>query len=95
MTIDEMLSRPLTPVADNGFSARVIARVREEEKRRFYVAGAVGAACAMAAALEVPLQTLAATANHIAFDLLTSPAIALAVVALGVTLLVDRKYRPF
>lgn len=52
--LDDLLSQPLPPVADNGFSRQVMARIRKEEQRRFVVVGIIAAILATVVCLLVP-----------------------------------------
>ena len=90
MTLDELLTQPLAPVADNGFSARVIARVKSEERRRAAVVIFAAAAAAVLACLLVPLHEITGDFAAELIQLGTSPMVALAAALLVLTFLVDR-----
>lgn len=92
MSIDELLSHPLPTVADNGFSARVMRRVRWDEQRRTVLVGAGAAAAATVACLFIPLQTVSVEINSIVLNLGTSTAVGIAAAALLLTVLYDRKF---
>ena len=90
MNLDEMLSQPLPDVPDNGFSDRVIVRMKHEERRKMY---AVALMSMLAAALACLLLPLHAIIGDIAAALVligTSPMLGLAVAVLVLTILVDR-----
>lgn len=91
MSIDDLLSQPLPAVADNGFSARVIARVTLQYRRRVALIATGSAAAASALCLVVPMPALSIELNRVLVDLATSPAVALGAAALVVTFLVDRR----
>ena len=90
MKLDELLSQPLPPVADNGFSARVVARVKAEERRRVAVIMFTAAAAAALVYFLVPLRDLTGDFAAALIQLGTSPMVALAVAMLVLTFLIDR-----
>ena len=90
MTLDELLTQPLAPVADNGFSARVVARVKAEERRRAAVIMVMAAAAAALACFLLPLHALTGDFAVALIQLGTSPMVALAAALLVLTYLIDR-----
>ncbi len=60
MNLDNLLSQPLSPVCDDGFSARIVLELRRrEERRRWLLWGAVAAGLLpLAAALPMALLPL-------------------------------------
>lgn len=63
MTLDNLLSQPLPPVRDDGFSARMVLELRRrEERRRLWLWGAVSLALLPLLAL-VPMTATIAMAQ--------------------------------
>jgi hypothetical protein len=89
--LDALLSQPLAPVADNGFSARVMGHVRRHEQRRIALWCLFVTAMAVLACALVPMNTLAAAMNQIVLTLGTSVQVGLAVVAALLTWAYDKK----
>ncbi len=90
MTLDELLSQPLPDVPDNGFTARVITRVKAAERRRaagIMVATVIGVTILC---LLVPLRVFTAAIGLTVFELGTSPLVGWAAAALVLTFVVDR-----
>lgn len=90
MNLDEMLSQPLPDVPDNGFTARVITRVKAEERRRaaaIMIATVIGVTILC---LLIPLPVFTAAIGLAMFQLGTSPMIGWAAAALVLTFLIDR-----
>ncbi len=79
MTMDDILSQPLAPVRDDGFSAQVVLKLRRaEEKRRLLLWGAM--ALALLPLLSVlPLASTAAIGAAILAKAGNSPVFASAV----------------
>ena len=90
MTLDELLTQPLAPVADNGFSARVVARVKAAERRHAAVVMFAAAAVAALACLLIPLNELTGDFAVALIQLGSSPMVALAAALLVLTFLIDR-----
>ena len=90
--LDALLSQPLAPVADNGFSARVIARVKAQERRHaaWIVISAVTAATL--ACLLLPLHVVTGDLAVALLQIGTSPMVALAGALLVLTFFIDRLY---
>jgi hypothetical protein len=87
--LDELLNAPLAAVADDGFSARVIAAARMErlkEKIPFFAALFI---CAAAVLLYVPLPRIAGTIAHF----LAEPGVSLAAAALVLTFAAEHAWR--
>jgi hypothetical protein len=95
MNIDELLSQPLAPVADNGFSAKVVARIRSQEQRQLVLISLVAVAVATVACLLLPVSALTELLNHIVITLATSLEVGVAVLAVLATWLYDRKFFRF
>lgn len=92
MNIDELLSQPLPTVADNGFSARVTARIRAAERSKIALVTAGTAVAATLLCLVVPIETISVQLNSIVLELGTSTALGLGGAALFLTMLVDRRF---
>jgi len=92
MNIDALLSQPLAPVADNGFSARVIARVRRQELRRAVLWGLAVTVFAVLACALLPVPALAMALNLMALRLAASAQVWLAIAALVLVFLYERRF---
>lgn len=57
--LDQLLSRPVADVADDGFSHRVMTRILAEQRRRDAVAWVATAACALLVLPFLPLHEIA------------------------------------
>ena len=88
--LDALLSQPLAPVADNGFSARVIARVKFEERRHDVVALAAAGAVALVLCLLVPVHNILGDLLAVLLQLSMTPMIGVAAALLMLTFLIDR-----
>ena len=95
MNIDELLFQPLAPVADTGFSARVVATIRRREQRQLVSLCLVAIAAATVACLLLPLSELSQVLNGIVVTLATSLEVGIAVLALLGTWLYDRNFFGF
>lgn len=94
MSIDDLLSQPLPTVADNGFSARVLTKVRAENRRRVMLIAGASAAAAAAVAAFLPIPAASLQLNDELTSLMTvvinSPAVPIALCVAGLTFFVDR-----
>jgi hypothetical protein len=90
--LDALLLQPLAPVTDNGFSARVIAGVKAQERRHAAWIGVAAIAAATLACLLLPLYTLTGDFAAMLIQLGTSPMVALAGALLVLTYFIDRLY---
>jgi hypothetical protein len=90
MNLDEMLSQPLPDVPDNGFSARVMARVEQQERYKLVQIILISVVAAALASLLLPIRAMVGdfAAGLIVMSNSASFAIAAAVIAL--TFLIDR-----
>jgi len=95
MMIDELLSQPLAPVADNGFSAKIVTRIRRYEQRQLVALSIVVIAVATVACLLLPISLLSQTLNGIVITLATSLEVGIAVLAVLATWLYDRNFFRF
>ncbi len=92
MSIDDLLTQPLPPVADNGFSAHVMSRVRAAERRRMALIGAGSVAGAALGCVFIPLQAISLELNHAIVQVGTSTAVGFAGAVLLLTILFDRRF---
>lgn len=90
MTIDDLLNRPLEAVPDNGFSARVVERIRAEERRETALSFAAVLVAVAACALVLPLPALSLELGHAVFDIANQTAIGLAAGLLILTYMFER-----
>jgi hypothetical protein len=88
--IDELLSRPLPAVDDDGFSRRVMRRVRADERRRWFVLAAATTACIVLALQILPMQSIAVGLNLAITQAASSLAVSIAAAAIILTLLLER-----
>lgn len=92
MNLDEMLSQPLPDVPDNGFSVRVIARVRQAERRRAAVIAFVSITVTTILCLLLPLHHITGEIAVAMVQIGTSPLVALAGALLVLTFFIDRLF---
>ena len=90
--LDILLSQPLPPVADDGFSACVMARVHRHRRFRFAVAAAYVAVCVVLVFLLLPVQSVASELNFVITQIAGSTAVSLAVAAIILTLVLDGQF---
>ena len=91
MNIDNFLSQ-LPPVADDGFSERVMGKVRTMARRRMVFTVASIAACVVVALLILPWRTTGAELGVIIPQIASSAALNLAAAAIVLTFLVERQF---
>ncbi len=84
--LDSLLSAPLPPVADDGFTDRVMARVAQREFPLTWLEWRVLAACAIVLVLLVPLQPVVDVAVSLSVALANSQLVAAATLATIVSL---------
>ena len=92
MTIDDLLNQPLASVADDGFSTRVMRRVRAGERRNLFAVAAAAVLCTVLALLFVPVQSIGADLNLALVQIAQSAAVSIAVAAVILTLLFEREF---
>ena len=92
MNIDDLLNQPLPCVADDGFSERVMGRVRASARRRLFVVIASVAACVVLAFLLLPMRTIGAQLNFAVVQIASLVSVSLAVAAVILTLLLEREF---
>lgn len=99
--LDALLSQPLAPVADNGFSAKVMLRVHREQQRRLTMLGLAIAAVVLLLAFLIPataitqLAAVPASLNALLVKLTSSVQFGVAVAVLILVYLYDRKLLQF
>ena len=91
--LDTLLSSPLPAIADNGFSARVAARIETRALWRERLTWGLPALAACAVAPFVPLRELTGTIVHLGPALAGSTALSLAVGAIILTLSLEQRFR--
>lgn len=90
--IDELLSRPLPDVPDDGFSARVLARVRTEQRRGWWRVAAVAAACVLLSVLLLPLDAIGREVGAALPYVADSWPVRLAAALTVISLLIERQF---
>jgi hypothetical protein len=90
MNLDEMLSQPLPEMPDNGFSTRVVARVKAEERRKAVAAVIAALAGVTLLCFLVPMPDYTAAIGVALLQFGLSPLASLAVAALVLTFVIDR-----
>jgi hypothetical protein len=90
--IDILLAQPLASVADDGFSERVMGRVRAATRLRLFAASAAIAVGLVLAFLLVPVQDIGVELYLAVFQVANSAAVGLAAAAIILTLLVERQF---
>ena len=88
--LDALLSQPLPEIADNGFSARVIARIVAEERRQLATIALIAILCATLLCLAVPMRDVTGAIAVAVLQLGASPMVLYGLAALVLTLLIDR-----
>lgn len=92
MNLDDLLNQPLTSVADDGFSGRVMGRVRALRRRRLFVTWASVAACIVLALLVLPLQTIGTELGLVIPKIAGSVAVNFAAAVIVLSLLLERQF---
>ena len=90
--LDILLSSPLAPVADEGFSTQVMKRVRAEQFQRMALTIAVIALCSLPIFLLIPVPRLGAELGSLVPEIAGSLAVNFAAAALILTYLFDRQF---
>lgn len=90
MNLDEMLSQPLPEVPDNGFSDRVVARAKAEERRKWIEIVLISVIGAVVACLLLPIRAIVGDIAASMILLGSSSAFAIGVAVLAATFLIDR-----
>ena len=92
MKIDDLLNQPLTSIADDGFSARVIGRVGALRRQRLFATWASVAACAVLALLILPWRTVGAELGLVVPAVFGSVAVNFAAAIIVLSLLLERQF---
>jgi phage gp29-like protein len=95
MSIDDLLYQPLTSVADDGFSERVMGRVHAMERHRLFVIAASVAACVVLAFVLLPMQAIGAQLNLAIVQIASSTAVSIAAGVVILTLVLERQFARF
>ncbi|MBU6298278.1 MAG: hypothetical protein KGJ79_06200 [Alphaproteobacteria bacterium] len=90
--LDILLLRPLPPVADDGFSAHVMARANMHRRLRFAAQAAFVIAGLVLAFLLLPLQAVGLELNFIIGQVANSAAVSMAVAAIILTLVFESQF---
>jgi hypothetical protein len=88
--LDTLLKQPLGPVADNGFSAHLFARIEREERRHDAIVTALVTAAALALCLAVPVHHILGDIAAVILQMAMTPMIGVAAALLALTFLIDR-----
>lgn len=88
--LDDLLNKPLAAIADDGFSARVIARARRKRLEEEVPLLAAAFICLVAVLVFAPLPQITAILAHAVTGTVALPAVSLAVAALVLTFTVER-----
>ncbi|MGC9954931.1 MAG: hypothetical protein ABSD21_11720 [Rhizomicrobium sp.] len=92
MSIDDLLYQPLTSVADDGFSGRVMDRVRASARRRLFAIVAGVAACVVLAFLLLPMRNIGTQLNLAIVQIASSTAVSIAAGVIILTLVLERQF---
>ncbi|GAA0556509.1 hypothetical protein [Rhizomicrobium electricum] len=90
MNLDEMLSQPLPEVPDNGFSDRVVLRVKAHERRKWIEIAMISVLAAAVACLLLPIRAIVGDFAASIILLGYSPTFGIGAAVLAATFLVDR-----
>jgi hypothetical protein len=91
--LDDLLSQPLPAIADNGFSARVVARIAKQEWLRSMISTAALLLCALALLLLVPVSGIEDTLARLAPAIAASLPLSIAAGAIALSLSVEQLVR--
>ena len=73
MNFDEILSRPLAAVRDDGFSARIVLELRRREERRCLLLWSSAALALLPVLLALPLASAGADAARMLAQMAVTP----------------------
>ena len=90
--LDALLKQPLAPVADNGFTARVIAKVQAEERRHAWIVAFGALTAATLICLLVPVKAITGDFAAALVQLALSPMVGMALIVCIATFLIDRLF---
>jgi protein-S-isoprenylcysteine O-methyltransferase Ste14 len=92
MNVDDLLNQPLNSVADNGFSAGVMGRVRAVRRQKLFATWASAAACVVLAFLILPWQPVGAELGLVIPKIAGSLAVNFAAAVIALSLLLERQF---
>jgi hypothetical protein len=92
MNLDELLIEPLPSVADDGFSARVMGRVRAAVRLRLFANVASVAACVALALLILPWRTIGAELGLVVPQIAGLATLNFAAALVVLSLLLERQF---
>jgi hypothetical protein len=92
MKIDDLLNQPLTSIADDGFSERVMGGVRALRRQRLFATWASVAACVVLALLVLPWRTVGAELGLVVPAVFGSMAVNFAAAVIVISLLLERQF---
>ena len=92
-TLDGLLSKPLSAIADDGFSARIMARVGARQRRETILYFAASFACGIAALFLVPFAALGDAIAHVTPQIAGSVPLCIAISTIVLTLSLDQWVR--
>ena len=91
MKIDDLLNQPLTSIADDGFSERVMGRVGALRRQRLLATWASVAACVVLALLILPWRTVG-TELGLVVPAVFGSAVNFAAAVIVLSLLLERQF---
>ena len=91
--LDDLLSQPLPAIADDGFSARVMARIAKQEWLRSMASTAALLLCALALLLLVPISGIEDMLARLAPAIAASLPLSIAAGAIALSLSVEQLVR--
>ena len=92
MSIDDLLNHPLSSIADDGFSERVMGEVRAHRRRRLFVTAASVAACVVLALLILPLRTIGTELGLVVPQIASLEALNITAAVVVLSLLLERQF---
>lgn len=92
MKIDDLLNQPLTSIADDGFSERVMGRVGALRRQRLFATWASVAACVVLALLILPWRTTGGELGLVVPAVFGSLAVNFAAAVIVLSLLLERQF---
>ena len=92
MKIDDLLNQPLTSIADDGFSGRVMGRVGALRRQRLFATWASVAVCILLALLILPWRTAGGELGLVVPAVFGSLAVNFAAAVIVLSLLLERQF---
>ena len=90
--LETLLRAPLPEVADNGFSAKVLARIEAAQQRETAIAAAAIGASVLTAAAVLPVDAMLHVLVPAITQLVLQPALYIAAAAIGLSLMAEREF---